>query len=174
MSAYKWIARAGAVTLLATGFLGAPRAAKADGADSLQRMKLIADARTMAVQARADAATMEAFGQLDIKWEAHAGTVAQMREHVVVMNEVASELKTLEDTATPWEKTVIDRIEPYLTELAADNEAAMDRFDEHPSLFGTPASSGYLKANFESATYLSALIVNFVENGNAPARDTGL
>jgi hypothetical protein len=128
-------------------------------------MKLMADARTMAVQAKEDAGTMEAFGQLDIKWEAHAGTVAQMREHVVAMNEVASELKALEETATPWEKTVIDRIEPYMTELAADNEAVMDEFDAHSSLFGTPASSAYLKANFDSATYLSALVVNFVENG---------
>ena len=41
----------------------------------------------------------------------------------------------------------------------------LDAFDAHPSLFGTPASSAYLDANVASATYLSELIVNFVENG---------
>jgi len=119
----------------------------------------------MAVQAKDDAATMEAFEKLDIKWEAHAGAVAKMREHVMAMNEVAAKLAAAEGTAEPWERGVIDRIEPYMTALAADNEAVMDKFDEHPSLFGTQASSAYLEANTDSATHLSALVVNFVENG---------
>jgi hypothetical protein len=165
MNAYKWIARTGAVALLTAGFLGAPRAAKADGVDSLRMMKLLADARTMAVQAKDDAATIEDFAQLDIKWEAHAGAVAKMREHVMAMNEVATELKAAEGTAEPWEQGVIERIEPYMTALAADNEAIMDEFDAHPSLFGARASSAYLEANADAATHLSALIVNFVENG---------
>ena len=165
MNAYKLIARTASLALLAAGFLGAPPAAKADGVDSLQRLKLLADAKTMAVQAKEDAATMQAFGQLDIKWEAHAGTVAKMREHVVAMNEVVAKLKAAEATAEPWEQGVIQRIEPYMTALAADNEAAMDKFDEHPSLFGTQASNAYLEANVDSAAHLSALVVNFVENG---------
>lgn len=165
MNAYKSIARTAGVALLVAGFLGAPRAAKADGVDSLQRMKLLADAKTMAVQAKEDAATMQAFGQLDIKWEAHAGAVAKMREHVVAMNEQVAQLNAAEATAEPWEQGVIQRIEPYMTALAADNEAAMDKFDEHPSLFGTRASNAYLEANVDSATHLSALVVNFVENG---------
>jgi len=165
MNAYKWIVRTGAVALLTAGFLGAPRAAKADGEESIQRIKLLGDARMMAVQVKDDAATMEAFAQLDIKWEAHAGAVAQMRDHVVAMYEVARELKATEGTAEPWEQGVIERIEPYMTALATDNEAIMDEFDAHASLFGTRASSAYLEANADSATHLSALIVNFVENG---------
>ena len=88
-----------------------------------------------------------------------------MREHVMAMNEEVAELQALKGTAEPWEQAVIDRIEPYMTELATDNESIMDAFDTHPSLFGTPASGAFLEANVDSATYLSALIVNFVENG---------
>jgi len=165
MNPYKLIALTVSIALLAVGLLGAPRAAKADGLESLQRMKFLADAKTMAVQAKEDAATMQAFGQLDIKWEAHAGAVAKMREHVMAMNEVVAKLKAGEATAEPWEQGVIERIEPYMTELAADNEAAMDKFDEHPSLFGTQASNAYLEANVDSATHLAALVANFVENG---------
>jgi len=165
MNAYRLIARAAGLALLVAGFLGAARVAKADGLESLQRMKMLADAKTMAVQAREDAATMRDFGQLDIKWEAHAGAVAEMRKHVVAMNEVVAKLKAAEGSAEPWEQGVIERIEPYMTELAADNEAAMDKFDEHPSLFGTQASNAYLEANVDSATHLAALVANFVENG---------
>jgi len=165
MNAYKSIAWPGAAALLVAGFLGAPRAARADDENSMQMIKLMADARTTAVQAKDDAVTMQALGRLDIKWEAHAGAVAKMREHVMAMNEEVAELQALKGTAVPWERAVIDRIAPYLTELAADNGAIMDEFDTHPSLFGTPASGAFLEANVESATYLSALIVNFVENG---------
>jgi hypothetical protein len=165
MNGYRLAARIAGAALLVAGFLAAPRAAKADGVDSLQRMKLLADAKTMAVQAREDAAIMQAFALLDIKWEAHAGAVAKIREHVVAMNEVVAKLKAAESTAEPWEQSVIHRIEPYMTALAADNEAAMDKFDEHPSLFGTQASNAYLEANVDSATHLSALVVTFVENG---------
>ncbi len=165
MNAYKSIAWTGAAALLVAGFLGAPRAARADDENSMQMIKLLGDVRTMAVQAKDDAATLEGFGKLDIKWEAHAGTVAKMREHVMAMNEAVSELKAGEGTAEPWEQGVIERIAPYMTALATDNEAVMDKFDEHPSLFGTQASNAYLEANTDSATHLSALVVNFVENG---------
>jgi hypothetical protein len=69
MNAYKSMAWTGAVALLAAGFLGAPRTAKADGVDSIQTIKLLADARTMAVQAKDDAATMRTFELVEIKWE---------------------------------------------------------------------------------------------------------
>jgi len=154
-----------ATALVLAAFFGAGMTARAaDGIESMQRIKLLADTKTMAVQLKDDAAKMQAFGQLDIKWEAHANAVAQMRRRVVAMLAMVDELKAAEDTADPWERTVIDRVGPYLTALATDNEDAIDRFDEHPSLFGTAASKAYLAANSESATYLSALVQNFIEN----------
>ena len=165
MNAYRSMAWTGAVALLAGGFLAAPRTTKADDANSVQAIELLANARTMAVQAKNDAAAIKAFNQLDIKWEAHAASVAQMKEHVLAMNKEVAELKAVEGAAQPWEKAVIERIEPYLAELAADNQAILDEFDAHPSLFGTPAATAYLEANVSSATYLSALVVNFLENG---------
>jgi hypothetical protein len=156
----------GALALLCAGFLWAPRPAKAaDGVESMQTIKLLADAKTMAVQLKDDAAKMQQFGQLDIKWEAHCGAVAKMREHVAAMNGMVEQLKAAEATAVPWEKAVIDRVGPYMTALATDNEDVMDEFDLHPSLFGTAAAKAYLAANAESTTYLSALVKNVMENG---------
>jgi hypothetical protein len=166
MRAFRSVVRAGAVALLLAGVIVAPPTTKAaDGANSVQVIKLLADARTMAVQARDDAATLEAFGQLDITWGAHAVSVARMREHVMAMNDEVTDLKAAEGTAEPWEKAVIDRIAPYITTLATDNEAIMDEFDLHPSLFGAPAANVYLEANVDFATHLSALVANLLENG---------
>ena len=165
MKSPKMMASVGALALICTGLLWTPGPAKAaDGPESVQTIKLLAGARTMAVQLKDDAAKMQHFGQLDIKWEAHAGAVGQMRNRVVAMLGIVDELKAAEATAEPWQQTVIDRIGPYLTALATDNEDAIDRFDEHPSLFGTAASKAYLAANAESTAYLSSLVQNFMEN----------
>lgn len=131
----------------------------------MQTIKLLADAKTMAVQLKDDAATMQHFGQLNIKWEAHCAAVGKMRQHVVAMNEMVDELKAAEATAVPWEKAVIDRVGPYMAALATDNQDLINEFDLHPSLFGTAAARAYLAANAESTSYLSALVKNVMENG---------
>jgi hypothetical protein len=165
MKASRTIAWIGAFTLVCAGLLWAPRAVRADGLEAIQTIKLLADSKTMAVQLKDDAAKMQQFGQMDIQWEAHAVTVAQLKDHVVATKELVNDLKAAEATAVPWERTVIDRIGPYMTALATDNEDVIDTFDEHPSLFGTPAAKAYLAANAESAAYLSALVQNFLQNG---------
>ena len=164
MKVFKATAWTGAFTLLLTGFLGAPTPVKADGLESIQTIKLLADSKTMAVQLKDDAARMQEFGQLDIKWQAHCSSVAKMRDHVAVMKEMVDELKAARATAVPWERTVIDRVGPYMSALATDNEEVISEFDEHPSLFGTVAAKAYLAANAESTTFLSALVQNFMEN----------
>jgi len=103
---------------------------------------------------------------MDIKWEAHAATVAKMREHLMVLEDQITMLKASAGAAEPWQKNVIVRIEPYLTALAKDNEAVIDEMDAHPSLFGTPAANAYLDANANSAAYLAGLIANFVDSGS--------
>jgi hypothetical protein len=168
MNAYKLMAWTGAVALLFAGFAGSARGISTkhnNNLDPKQVSALLLDAKAMAVQAKDDAVRMEGFGQTDIPWEAHAAAIAQIREHGMAMNQQAIELKAAEGTADPWQKNVIDRIEPYLAEMAKDNEAAIEEMNEHPSLFGTPAWNAYLQANADSATYLAGLISNYVNNG---------
>ncbi len=165
MKAFRIAAWSGTLALTFAGFFWAPQPARADGLESMQTIKRLADAKTMTLQLKDDALKMQQFAQMDVKWEAHAASVAQMRGHIAAMNAMVDELKTAEITTAPWEKTLIDRVGPFMEALAMDNENAIDQFDEHPSLFGTPAAKAYLAANAESATYLTALVQNFLENG---------
>jgi hypothetical protein len=167
MNAYKWIARTGVVALLVAGFAGSARAisTKHNNPDAKKVSALLLGAKTMAVQAKDDAVTMQSYSQMDAKWGAHAAEIAQIREHAMTMNQQAIELKAAQGTAEPWQKNVIDRIQAYLAEIAQDNEAVIDQMNQHPSLFGTPAWNAYLQANADSATYLASLIVNAVNSG---------
>jgi hypothetical protein len=169
MNAYRPIAWTGAVALLLAGFAGTARGMVAkhnnNTVDPRQVSALLVDAKTLAVQAKDDALTMESYSQMAVPWADHAAAIGQIREHVMAMNRQVTELKAVEGGAEPWQKNVIDRIEPYLAEMAKDNEAVVDEMNEHPSLFGTPAWNAYLQANADSATYLAGIIVNLVNNG---------
>jgi len=168
MNMRRSIAWTGAVALLLAGFVGSAKgiSAKHNDPNAKQVSALLLGAKTMAVQAKDDAVTMQSYSQMGgIQWGAHAAAIAQMREHVMAMNQQAIELKAAQGTAEPWQKNVIDRIEPYLAEMAKNNETVIDEMNEHPSLFGTPAWNAYLQANADSATYLASLVVNSVNNG---------
>jgi hypothetical protein len=169
MNAYKSMAWTGAVALLLAGFVGSAEGIVTrhnnNNPDPKLVSALLVDAKTMAAQAKDDAFTMESYSQMAVPWGDHAATVGQIREHVMAMNRQVTELKAAEGGAEPWQKNVIDRIEPYLAEMANNNEAAIDQMNERPSLFGTPAWNAYLQANADSATYLAGLIANYVNNG---------
>lgn len=168
MNMRRSIVATGAVALLLAGFVGNARTISAKHDNDVgpkQVSALLLGAKTMAMQAKDDAVTMQSYSQMSVKWEAHAAAIAQITEHVMAMNGQAIELKAAQGTAEPWQKNVIHRIEPYLAEMAKDNEAVIDEMNQHPSLFGTPAWNAYLQANADSATYLASLIVNAVNNG---------
>jgi hypothetical protein len=167
MDTRRLIVATGAVALLLAGFAGSARAmsTKHNDADPKRVSALLLGAKTMAVQAKEDAVTMQSYSQMGMKWGTHAGAIAEVREHVMAMKQQAIELKAAQGTAEPWQINVIHRIEPYLAEMAKDNEAVIAEMNAHPSLFGTPAWNAYLQANADSATYLASLIVNAVNNG---------
>jgi hypothetical protein len=167
MNTRKSIACTGALALLLAGLVGTARgiSTRHNDADPRQVSALLLGAKTMAVQAKDDAVTMQSYSQMGMKWAGHAAAIAEIREHVMAMKQQAIELKAAGGTAEPWQKNVIDRIEPYLAEMAKDNEAAIEEMNEHPSMFGTPAWNAYLQANADSASYLAGLIVNAVTNG---------
>lgn len=168
MNAYRPIAWTGAVALLLAGFVGTARGMVTkhnDNLDPKQVSALLVHAKTLAVQAKEDAVTMQSYSQMAVPWGDHAAAIGQIREHVMAMNRQATELKAAEGSAEPWQKNVIVRIEPYLAEMAKDNEAVIDEMNEHPSLFGTPAWNAYLQMNADSATYLAGIVENLVNNG---------
>jgi hypothetical protein len=171
MKVRRFLAGAGTVSLLLAGLLGTSQkvfaAPRRDGdRDPKQVSMLLVDAKTVALQVKDDAITMQGYTRTDLKWEAHAATLAKMREHLTILEDQVTTLKALAGAAEPWQKTVIVRIEPYLTALAKDNEAVIDEMDAHPSLFGTPAANAYLDANANSAAYLADLIASLVDSGS--------
>jgi hypothetical protein len=137
--------------------------------DSEQVSKLLSDAKTMAFQLKEDALTMESFTRTNVSWESHAVAISQIREHVNALGRQVAKLKEARANASPWQKSAIDRINPYLDELGGYTAAVI----EHVS--GTKRHTpdeynDYLEANADYATDLAAMISDFVNYGKTKQR----
>jgi len=170
MNARKSVAWIGPPALLIGGFFaGSPVVIAAEAPDSEQVSKLLSEARTMAFQLREDAADMESFTRMDVSWESHAAAINQIKEHVNTLARQGAKLKELRGAASPWQKTAIDRIEPFLDELGGYTTAALEHIKSHDQ--HTMAEyNDYLEANADYASDLAAMIGQFVDYGKAKQR----
>jgi len=142
----------------------------ADVPDSEQVSKLLSEAKTMAFQLKEDAETMESFTRSSTTWEGHAVAINQIKEHVNALGRQVAKLKDAKNTASPWQKTAIDRINPFMDELAGYTEAAIEHLNKHPKLLTTAEYKDYLEANADYAGDLASTIANFVDYGRTKQR----
>jgi hypothetical protein len=164
------VALAGAFVLLLAGVpMPAATVGGAETPDSEQVSKLLSDAKTMAFQLKEDALTMESFTRMNVDWQTHAAAINQIKEHVNALSKQVARLKAAEGAAAPWQKTAINRIDPYLDELGGYTTAVIERIngDRKHSLTDY---RDYLEANADYATDLAAMIGQFVDYGNSKHR----
>ena len=164
------IACTGTFALMLAGFLMPPSTVKAAvNPDSEQVSKLLSEAKTMAFQMKEDAVTMESYTRTNATWESHAAAINQIKEHINVLGRQVTKLKAAESTASPWQKTAIDRINPFLDEMSGYTTAVIERVNGDRK--HTIADyKDYLEANADYATDLASMIGDFVDYGNAKER----
>jgi hypothetical protein len=171
MNQRKSIAFMGIVGLLLAAFLAAPSTIKAaDVPDSEQVSSLLSEAKTMAFQLKEDAETMESYTRSNVSWESHATAISRVKEHVNAMGRQVAKLNDAKGSASPWQKTAIDRINPFLQELAGYTEAAIEHLNKRPKLLTTPDYKDYLEANADYAGDLASMVGDFVDYGKTKQR----
>jgi hypothetical protein len=165
----------GAAALLLGGLIATPQSLKAgqpkavEVQDSEQISKLLSDAKTTAFQIKEDAATMEGFTRMDLSWQSHADAINQIKDHVNALGRQAAKLKELKNTGSPWQKTAIDRIGPYLDELGGYTSAVIEHINsEHKHTL--TEYRDYLEANADYSSDLAAMIAQFVDYGKTKQR----
>jgi len=170
MNKHTSIVWVGASALLLAGFLAAPSTINAaDAPDSEQVSKLLSEAKTLAFQVKEDAVTMESYTRMNVSWEAHSAAIHQIKEHVNALGRQVTKLKEARDTASPWQRTAIDRIDPFLDELSGYTEAVIEHLNGATK--HTPDEyKDYLEANADYATDLAAMIGDFVDYGRTKQR----
>jgi len=162
-----WI---GTAAILLAGFpVGLSPAKAADVQDSEQVSKLLSEAKTMAFQLKEDASAMEAFTRMNVSWQSHATAINQIKEHINALGRQVVKLKDARNTGSPWQKTAIDRITPFLDEMAGYTAAVIEHINGDKK-HNLEEYRDYLEANSDYANDLAAMIGDFVDYGNSKQR----
>ena len=133
MNQRKSIARIGSSVFLLTGFLAASSIGRAaDFPDSEHVSKLLSEAKVMAFQVKEDAVTMESFTRMNVSVENQAVAINKIKEEVNTLGRQVDKLKAARGEASPWQKTAIDRIQPFLDELGGYTAAVIDHLNGTP------------------------------------------
>jgi hypothetical protein len=170
MNQRKSIARMGALVPLVAGFFMASYTVNAaDFPDSEQVSKLLSEAKTMAFQLKEDAAAMESFTRSNVTWESHAAAINQIKEHVNALGRQVAKLKDARNAASPWQKTAIDRINPFLDELGGYTSAVIEHISVQRK-HSAEEYKDYLEANADYSADLAAMIADFVDYGKTKQR----
>jgi len=156
------------LALLMAGYLMIPATLKAaERADSAQITKLMEDAKVEAVQLKDDAADLLSFVKTGITWQTHARKVEMIREHVNNTGKLLAKLQEAEPTGSPWQQDATKQIEPLLKELAANLESTINHINKNQVHIKFSEYHDYVKANYELASDLEALVRDFVNYGEA-------
>ncbi len=161
------LACAGAFGFLFAGFLVAPTLRAAD-TDSAQVAKLLSETKTMAFELKEDAVTMESFKYINVGRESQAVAINTIRDHINALGKQVVKLQAVEAEASPWQKTAIERINPYLEEMVGYTSAVIEHITTGEHNFAE--YKDYLEANADYATDLAAMIGDFVNYGNSKHR----
>jgi len=170
MSTRITLACTGTFALLLGGFVVAPALRAADTQDSEKVSQMLSETKTMAFQLKEDALNMESFTfNTAVSREAQAAAINKVKEHINALGKQVPKLRALEGEASPWQKTVIERINPYLEEMVGYTSAVIEHLNRDPKR-NFAEYKDYLEANGDYASDLAAMINDFVSYGNAKHR----
>jgi hypothetical protein len=168
MKDYRGIAGLATLALLVAGYLIIPATMKAaEPADAAHVTQLLADAKAEAAELKHDSGDMESFTKSKLSWESYASKVEMIKEHVNKTGKLLAKLQEVEATGSPWQQAAIKQIDPLLRELAANTETTINHLNENKAKIHFTEFKDYVKANYELATDLDALIRDFVNYGEA-------
>ena len=160
------------LVLLLAAVSALPALRAADIEDSKEVSDLLAQAKTEAIQLKNDATDMESFTlSPNLSWQSHAAKITEIKEHVNALGKTIAKLEQKKSTASPWQRTAIERINPVLRELAANTTSIIDHLNkEQGRLLHTQEHKDYLKANAQLASNMTEVVSDFVDYGQTKDR----
>ena len=166
--------RFGTLALLATIFAIGSRTMPAQSPDSEEISNLLTQAKSHAVQAEDDAATLDSYTRSKLGWRSHATKLDEIKEHVNALGKVSKELVDQRAIGSPWQQKAVDQIDPLLREMANVLTVTIKHLKENQSQVHMSEYREYAHANYEVANKLAGMIRDFVEYDEAQSRADAL
>ncbi|MDE3188527.1 MAG: hypothetical protein KGM96_13515 [Acidobacteriota bacterium] len=162
------------ITALALVLLIGSPYVSAQKADSDQISNLLTEAKTHAVQAEDDSATLESFTRSNLEWRSHAIKLEMIKTHVNEIGKLLKQMTDLSSEGSPWQQEAIRQIDPLLRSMADNLTSTIEHLNANQSKVHMPPYRDYVHANFEFASRTAEMIRDFVDYDKAKARADAL
>lgn len=167
------IIRFGVLATILAGIAGISPGLKADEQPESQSVsKLLQDAKGQAYAISVDAGILESFmRQPQLNWQTHAAEISRMKEDINTAAKTVGKLNDSRGQAAAWQVVAIDRIIPFMKEIADDTTRAIEYLNKNQA---KPLTTGdyrdYIEANADTSRELASMIADFVDYGNSKSR----
>jgi hypothetical protein len=128
--------------------------------------KLLGVAKAQAYLISVDATLLQSYTRSDLDWRTHAKEITRVKNHINAAAKTVTALDAARNQAAPWQVTAINRILPYMREMAEDTTNAIEYINKNQSRLNEPEYKEYIEANSDTSRELSDLIAQFVDYGN--------
>ncbi len=135
--------------------------------DSEQISKLLTAAKSHAIEAEDDAATLESYTRSGVSWKMHGYELESMKGHVNELGKIAADLQQLEPQGSAWQKQAIHQVIPLLREMAGNLTKTIQHLNENQNRLQMQEYRDYTRTNFELANRTANLIRDFVDYDEA-------
>jgi len=157
------------IASLVAGIVGFSPALHAANEESVS--KLLSQARAQSYAISVDATTLESYTrQPSLDWSTHAAQIMRMKYDINAAGATVAALNDSKSQAAAWQVTAIDRIVPYLREIATNTTAAIEFLNKNQSRLRSAEYKDYIEANSDTSQELASLIAHFVDYGNHKSR----
>lgn len=157
----------GVLALFAFLLTPSARLAFAQAADSEEISQLLSQAKSHAVLAADDAATLESYTHSKLSWQSHNAKLTEIAEHVNALGKVDKELQDNYALGSPWQQQSITQIHSLLVDMTAQITATIKHLSENQSRIHLQPYRDYAHASYERASRTAEVIRDFVEYDKA-------
>jgi hypothetical protein len=148
----------------------APVRAAAQTSSSDEISLLLTEARSLAVQAEDDAATLEAYSRSKLTWQSHASRLEQIKEHVNALGKVDRQLNDMRGFGSSWQQKAIAEVHPLLEQTANELTYTINHLTESRSQIHMMPYKNHANDLYDHASRTAELISDYVEYERAKAK----
>jgi DNA repair exonuclease SbcCD ATPase subunit len=139
----------------------------AQTADSEQISNLLKQAKSHALLAEHDAATLESYTRSKVSWQSHGKQLNRIKEHVNEIGQLNKQLGDLRAEGSPWQQMAVDQVDMRLREMADLLTNTINHLNDNPTHVHMQTYRDYAHANQELTGRIAKMIDDFVDYDQA-------
>lgn len=142
--------------------------------DSKQISNLLKQAKSHAMLAQHDAATLESYTRSKVSWQLHGRQLSRIKEHVNELGQLNKQLSDLRAEGSPWQQVAVDQVDMRLREMADLLTNTINHLNDNPAHVHMQAYRDYAHANQELTSRIAKMIDDFADYDEAKSKSTTL